>query len=267
MKNKFHSVIIAAALAAIAQTASAQVLFSDNYFATSNQTPNDQIGNAGRQGGSLATLGYLQANNVQIGNLTTLPPSPGSGLGNEFLAAFGGTAYIKHDFSSETSPLEVTFRGLVSSIATEGTQDWVSLIVGNAAGVPFVNGGNVSSVLFRASGGTEVWNHGVNAPGGSGFAPGHDVWSDYKVVLSDTAGTGSAFAGNGSRADYYINGSLLGTLAINQLNAGEGYFGFAANRIVGYDNVEISAVPVPEPSTAVMAVLGLLTLIRRSRLV
>lgn len=263
MKNLFHHALAAATLSLMAQTASAVVLFTDNFDATGPGSPNDQITNPGRQGGTLATLGYLQANNVQIGNMTTLPPSPGSGLGDEFLAAFSGTAYVNFNFSSISSPLEVTFLGLVSSISNEGLTDWVSLNIGNATGVPFVNGANVSSILFRANGGTEVWNHGSNAPGGSGFAPGFDVWSNYKVVLSDTAGTGSAFTGNGSRADYYINGSLLGTLTINQLTAGEGFFGFSASRIVGYDNISISSVPEPTAALLIPGCLGLMALRRR----
>lgn len=248
-----------------AASATAAVLFTDNYDATSNQSPNDQLGNPGRQGGLLATLGYLQNGNVQIGNLTTLPPSPGSDLGDEFLAAFAGRAYVNHDFSNETIPIEITFRALVSSNSNTGLDNWVSFSIGNASGVPFVNGASVSSILFRANGGTEVWNHGANVPGGSGFAPGFDVWSDYKVVLSDTAGTGSAFGSGGSRADYYINGSLLGTLNINQLTAGEGYIGFAADRIVGYDNLEIATVPEGSSLLVGLAGLGCLILLRRRK--
>lgn len=246
-------------------SSNAAVLFTDNFDATGPGSPNDQITNPGRQGGSLATLGYLQANNVQIGNLTTLPPSPGSDLGDEFLAAFGGTAYINHDFSNETAPLEITFRALISSTLSTGLDNWISLSVGNGTTIPFVNGASVSSVLFRANGATEVWNHGSSVAGGSSAAPGFDVWSDYKVVLSDTAGTGSAFGSGGSRADYYINGSLLGTLNITQLTAGEGYIGFAADRIVGYDNVRIATVP--EPSSAIIGISGIagLVLLRRRK--
>ena len=252
LRPVLHSLAL---LALTAASPAATVLFTDNYDATSNQSPNDQITNPGRQGGTLATLGYLQAGNVQIGNTTTLPPNTPSGLGDEFLAAFGSAAYVNHDFSNQTVPLEITFRGLISSIANTGADNWVGLIVGNAAGVPFVNGGNVSSVLFRANGATEVWNHGSNAVGGSGFAPGFDAWTDYKVVLSDTAGTGSAWGSGGSRADYYINGNLLGTLNMTQLNAGEGFIGFGADRIVGYDDVKITAIP--EPSSALLGLGGL----------
>lgn len=254
-----------ALLTCTAVPSGAAVLFSDNFDATSNQTPNDQIDNPGRQGGTLATLGYLQTGNVQIGNTTTLPASPGSDIGDEFLSAFGGRAYINHDFSNETMPIEISFRGLISSISSTGTDNWLSVSVGDVTDIPFVNGANVASILFRANGGTEAWNHGSNAPGGSGTAIGFDVWSDYRVVLSDTAGTGSAFGSGGSRADYYVNGTFLGTMSINQLTAGDGYIGFASDRIVGYDNVTISTVPEPSAMMAGMSGLACLVLLRRRK--
>ena len=226
-------------LLAFISSASAAVLFSDNYTATSNQTPNDQINNAGRQGGTLATLGYIQSGNVQIGNTSTLPIDPGdASSGDSFLAAFGGTAYINYDFSNVTGPLEIDFKGLVH---TSAQSDWVSFNVGNGAGAPFVNNSAVSSILFRANGGTELFNNGTDiGAGASGFAPGLDAWTSYKVILSDTAGTGSAFVGNGSRADYYVNGSFVGTFNMNQLSAGQGFIGFSAGQISGYDNITIS---------------------------
>jgi len=265
MKNLLSRALFVMALPILGQTASAVVLFSDNYDANSNQTPNDQIGNAGRQAGTLATLGYLQIGNVQIGNTATLPPSPGNSAGDEFLAAFGGRAAVNHDFSTETSPITVTFIGLVSSLGGGTPDDWVSFTVGSSAGPPFVNDANAASILFRANGATELWNHGANAPGASGTAPGFDVWWNYKIVLSDTAGTGSAFAGNGSRADYYSNGVLLGTQTISQLNPGQGFFGFSANHIVGYDNLSISVVPEPTGIALLSAGLGLMALRRKRR--
>jgi hypothetical protein len=266
MKKSIKPVVCCLALLGCTVISSnAAVLFTDNYDATASGSPNDQITNPGRQGGSLATLGYLQGGNVQIGNLTTLPPSPGSDLGDEFLAAFAGTAYVNHDFSNETSPLQITFRGLIASASSTGLDNWVSMSVGNGLTVPFVNSASVGSILFRANGATEVWNRGANAAGGSSAAPGFNVWSDYKVVLSDTAGTGSAFGSGGSRADYYMNGVLLGTLNITQLTAGEGYIGFASDRIVGYDNLQIATVP--EPSSAIMGISGIagLVLLRRRK--
>jgi hypothetical protein len=242
LKKTLCSLALVASLPVIVQTASAQVLFSDNYTATSNQTPNDQITNPGRQGGPLAPLGYIQTGNVQIGNTGTLPIDPGDvSAGDSFLAAFGGTAYVNYDFSVVTGPLEVDFKGLISHIGANGDlTTWVSFNVGNGAGAPFVTSSDVCAILFRANGGTELWNQGANTDFSGAFAPGFDAWTSYKVILSDTAGTGSAFVGNGTRADYYSNGSFIGTFNMNQLGTGQGFIGFSGSDIVGYDNVTIS---------------------------
>jgi hypothetical protein len=238
---------MAASLPLIIQTASAQVvLFSDNYTATSNQTPNDQITNPGRQGGTLAPLGYIEGGNTQIGNTGTLPIDPGDvSSGDSMLLAFAGTAYVNYDFSLVTGPLEIDFKGLVSHIAAHDTTDWVSFNVGNGAGAPFVNNSAVCSILFRANGGTELWNEGANSDFSGAYAPGFDAWTQYKVILSDTAGTGSAFVGNGTRADYYSNGSFIGTFNMSQLGAGQGYIGFSGGTIEGYDNVTITGTLPP----------------------
>jgi len=235
---------MAVSLPVIVQTASAQVPFSDNYTVGANSGgPNTALTNPGRQGGSLAPLIYIVNGNVQVGNTGTLPIDPGdASSGDSLLVAFGSSTYINYDFSIVTGPLEIDFKGLASSIASSGDQsDWVSFNVGNGAGAPFVNNSAVSSILFRANGGTELWNQGGSPTDLTGaFAPGYNNWTSYKVILSDTPGTGSAFVGNGTRADYYSNGSYIGTFNMNQLGAGQGYIGFSGGNIVGYDNVTIS---------------------------
>src|SRR5690606_9496957 len=133
-----------ALLAAMALPSQAIVLFTDNYDATSNQTPNDPTDNPGRQGGTIATAGYIQSGNVQIGNTSTLPPGPGSDPGDEFLAAFAGRAWVNYDFSTQTLPLVVSFHGLVASRESTGLDNWISVSVGNGVGAPFVNGGSVA---------------------------------------------------------------------------------------------------------------------------
>ncbi len=233
-----------AALAAfiIAAPASAAELFIDNYDATSNQTPNDQITNPGRQFGTLATLGYLQAGSVQIGNTTAYPANTPSVAGDDLLVA-GGSAYVNYNFSNQTRPLVITFRGLVDGSSND-PNNWVAFSVGDNT-VQWVNGATVSSILFRANGGTQLFDNGSATVGASGFAPGLDAWTDYKIVLSDTAGTGSAWGTGGSRADYYANGSFMGTMAISQLTASEGYIGFSSYGIVGYDDLKIQTVITP----------------------
>jgi autotransporter-associated beta strand protein len=242
IKVKALSIGALAAFVIIASPTSAAELFIDNFDATSNQTPNNQITHPGRQFGTLATLGYLQAGNVQIGNTTAYPANTPSVAGDDLLVA-GGSAYVNYNFSNQTHPLEITFRGLVDS-GNPDLNNWVSFSVGDNT-VQWVNGATVSSILFRANGGTQLFDNGSPTVGALGFAPGLDAWTDYKIVLSDTAGTGSAWGTGGSRADYYVNGSFVGTMAISQLTASEGYIGFSSYGIVGYDDLKIQTVITP----------------------
>jgi hypothetical protein len=266
-KNLMKSLLGTACLLGCAMSsAQATVLFVDHFDATSNQGPNDQTTNPGRQSGTLATLGYLTSGNTQIGNTATLPPSsPTSGVGNELLVAFGGIATINHDFSTETSPLQISWLGITTTIAGGTSDDWTSLIIGGSSGPPFVTGGNADSILMRAAGGTQIFDHGVASTGATGPNVGTDVWAQYMVVLSDTAGTGSAFGTGGSRADYYMNGTLVGTANFNQLTSGEGFLGFAANKISGYDDITVSTVPEPSSVIAGLAGLAGFALVRRRK--
>ena len=257
-------ITLLAALAAftIVDPVSAAVLFTDNFDANSNTSPNDQLTNPGRQGGTLATLGYIVDGNAQIGNTSgAIPPNlPNSGLGDDLLTAFTGRAYVNYNFSDVTQPLEITFSGLVRD-AGDATF-WVSIsIADNTA--PFVNSSGANSILFRANGGTELLANGAGTSGVSGSAFGLNVWSGFKVVLSDTAGTGSAWGTGGSRADYYSNGTLLGTFTMTQLTASQGYIGFSTSDISGYDDLQIQTIP--EPSAFLLVGLGMFAMMARRR--
>lgn len=247
MKMKTLSLFALAAFI-ITGPLSAEVLFTDNYEAmASNISPNDQIDNPGRQGGTLATLGYLTSGERQaeIGNTTTIPEDPPSGAGDSLLLRSSGRAYVNYDFSGQTTPIVISFRGLVGIWKdTPDETEWIAFSVGNN-GSEYVVGDSVRAILFRANGDTQLFNQGRATNGGSGFAPGLNAWTDYKVVLSDTTGTGSAWGTGGSRADYYVNGELVGTMDMNQLTASEGYIGFTGYLIGGIDNLKIETVPNP----------------------
>ncbi len=247
----------------VAPAASAALLFSDNFDATANVTPNDQITNPGRQGGPLATLGYIVAGNSQIGNTGTLAPYGGGSPGDELLVAFGGGGRINYNFSGVGAPLEITFNGLPEF--NGGTDNWIALTIADQGAGTFITDAGVDGgVLFRANGATELWGDGANSgAGGTGTATGLNTWSSYKVVISDTAGTGSAFTGNGSVMAYYQNNVLLGTHTLNQLGATDGYIGFVGANIAGVDNVVISTIPEPGAALLIPAALGFLARRRR----
>jgi hypothetical protein len=244
---------------------SAAVLFTDNFTVDANiNDPNYQFNSPGRQGGSLATLTYTPrfldlGSQEQVGNESTFPGNP-----DALLLAFGGGARIDFDFATIPSAIEIRFDGTLSNGASGDASNWISLNIGRLDQDNFVTTG-AFGLLFRANGETQYFDHsGSGVAGVSGANLGFNVFTDYRVVLSDAAGTGSAFGTNGSKVSYYQGGNLLDTLTIGQLDLASGRIGLGAISIGGIDNLQVSAIP--EPSVAGLAGLaGLLALRRRRR--
>jgi hypothetical protein len=279
MKTPLYHLIIAASLPVIAQTASAQTLFSDNfngitapsgYPATPTTGANFELNIPGRIGGSLTLPaganyinGFVTDGNEQLGNPNTLTADnlDNNVVGDNLLLANNASDVINYDFSSINAPLAINFNGNVDG-GGDATQ-WLSFMINTATGTPFIVN-SVAGILFRQNGGTEIWNNGSNLGDGPGTAPGNNVWQSYEIILSGSNGTGSAFNGNGSLMAYYANGVLLGTQSLAQLTAGQGYLGFGSDsQIVGIDDIQISAVP--EPGTYGIMGGGLLTVMALRR--
>ena len=280
MKRILYHLIVAGSLPLIAQTVSAQVLFSDNFNgitgpsgfpATPTTGANFDLGVAGRIGGTLTGVNYFNGfatdGNEQLGNTGTFPANPfdtgSSAPGDSLLLANQGTDFINYDFSTINGPLTITFDGIVDS---GNPTDWVSVMFGannatastTASGSPFVVSSANDGILFRQNGGTQLFDHGsAFGTSGTGASNANNTWQTYTLVLSDSAGTGSAFAGNGTLLTYYEGGTLLGSQSFAQLNAGDGYIGFGSpgNQIAGVDDIVVSTVP--EPSTYALLGCGL----------
>jgi len=255
------AVLLAASL--MAPCAPAAVLFTDNFTVDANvNDPNYQYNVSGRQGGTLSTLTYTArfpdlGSQEQVGNASTFP-----GNSNALLLAFGGAVRIDYDFATVPAPIEISFDGIISNGVSGDDTNWISLNIGRLDQTNFVTTGEFG-ILFRANGGTQYFDHsGTGITGTSGTNIGFNTFTDYRVILSDTEGTGSPFGTNGSKVSYYQGGNLLGTIDIGQLSATSGYIGLGATSVGGIDNLRISSVP--EPSVAVMAgLVGLLSLRRR----
>lgn len=280
MKKLFCLLAFAASLPVMTQTASAQVLFSDNFngFTTNSGFPatattgggDFETSNPGRISGTLAaglgTTPYINGGqtdfNEQTGDTTDLPADNldnGVAGDNLLMASTGGGAseFVNFDFSTISAPITISFNALESNA---DTSNWTSFMIAptlaTGSGQPFVNGSGVDGILFRGNGGTQIFDHGTNVGGNGGAVVGADTWASYQIVLSNTAGTGSAFSGaGGTSLAYFENGVLLGTQSLGQLSGSQFIgFGGGSGTLTGIDDISISTTAVPEPST--YALLG-----------
>jgi hypothetical protein len=158
-------------------------------------------------------------------------------------AVFDNTVYasLNYNFAADanalSSPLEIKFNVNVTDSANES--NWGSIAVGNSQNLFVNDGANKFSSIFRDNGATEQFASGATVgPGLFNFADNDLV----TLLFSDTAGTGSAFNGNGSVAKIYVNGDLKETFTDLGLTASDGYISFQAfGTKAYYDNLVITA--------------------------
>ena len=251
MKSILYRLIIAASLAAIVQTAPATVFLSDNFTVTFNsQDVNQEL--AGRETGSLfpATYDGWQIHH-QVGNSGTDVGQPGGAPNSNYvLLAFNGTFFSDLDIASLasgplTNDFDMYLRGANPGGSTDPTS-WAACSL-RAAGSMFpVAGSGEFGFLVRANGGVQVFNNGGNiAP--SGWDTVNFALADHwRLILSDTNGTGSAFNGNGSQVTLINGTTTLGTLILpTPLKSSTLRLGFTqtGNRFAGIDNLVIQGTP------------------------
>lgn len=259
-KYKLAVSLLSAAMLALVSTASADVLFTDNFTFPSNpggsQNMNVDI-NTGRQGGLLGTNLYLlNHTHHQAGNTGTDVGQPVISDGNYVLVAVNGDFQSSINIASaSTTTLTVQFDMYQK---TSSSTDWAGFSLrncdtGNNSGPSFpIAGGNEFGFLHRKNGGVQVFQNG-----GTGGASGQSGWDTagfapsphWKLVFTDTAGTGSAFVGNGSKVAFYNNNVLLGTITLSQnLRSSDLFMGWqctASSTHAGIDNLEVDGTRGP----------------------
>ncbi|MBN8459357.1 MAG: autotransporter-associated beta strand repeat-containing protein [Verrucomicrobia bacterium] len=207
MAIRFHSIVAATGATALGIVQGAPLL-TDNFNTPSYgaSTFNSYLG--ADQGGSLATIPY--AASAPGGDWSTQHSN-----GNAMLIAnAAGNNWVSpnHDFSIEANlankPLVIQFDAWVT-----GGVDWAWL----GFGLDSAQGTYVENqkywTLVRQSEGTHT----------------------HKFVISDTAGTGSAFNGtaNGAKVDHYVDSVYQSTSTLT-LNPGDGYITFQQDRWDGW---------------------------------
>jgi hypothetical protein len=253
LKTSLHRLIGATSLAIMAQTASADVLLTDNFMVSSNsQNVNQQL--ATRQTGALAPAQYTGwAGQHQVGNTSTDVGQPGGATnGNYVLLASDGSFFSDLNIASvATGPLTVQFDMYITGSNNPSTDPttWGACTL-RAAGDPFpVAGAGEFGFLQRVNGGMQVFQGGNNiAPSGwdtAGFATN----THWTLVFSDLSGTTSAFNGNGSQVTFINGTNNLGTIQLSQLNSEGLRLGFrdVGNRFAGIANLSITGTSAGLP--------------------
>ncbi len=156
---------------------------------------------------------------------------------------YGSRASLNEDFAIASGSLDLPLSFQFDAWVDTGNSDcWSSIAIGSAQNLFASSGGAKFGILPKRNGTMEVWVNGSLQP-----LAGHSG-NSYRIVLSDTAGSGSAFSGNGSKAALYNGATLVGTYTLPQLASGDGYLSFGAQPDNGYtitriDSLSISTVP------------------------
>lgn len=243
----FGLALVAFALPGRAET----ILLTDNYSVTNSSASTFNRDNATTQGGTLATIDYtlLPVNGqnfvAQHGNgggmLLANTPNGGGAYGNASL-----NRNFALDANLTDQPLRISFRIAEVSNYTDSTR-WAQFNVGSSQNLDVANGGVGLGILFRQNGGGGMFSGGAEL-GGSTFS-----WSVndlVTVLLTDTAGTGSPFDGNGSRATVQVGSTVVGAFTLPQQStayATFSAFNYANNQFgVGkFSNLSVALVPEP----------------------
>lgn len=247
---------MAAFTAVILQTASADVLLTDNFIVSSNsENPNQQI--ASRQAGLFAPVLYtFSGSQTQVGNPGTDVGQPGGAANSAYLLlAFG--SYCLSDL-----PIDAAASGPIT-IACDlyandpgygpdqgGNGDWICLALEPPGGPgngnpPFwpVCGSGQFGMLCRGDGGLHLWSGGNDITPNGWDSAGFTTSTSFSFTFSDSTGTNSAFAGNGSEVTISNGGALVATLALDQLQSTGLRFGFYGQGIEGVGNLLVSGTP------------------------
>src|ERR1700744_1047599 len=248
-------IIVSGALALDTLSASAQVFLTDDFTVSAGQNdPNFDI-STGRQGGPDAWSTYAAYEtpgddwNHQVGSTTDVGQPGGASNPNYLLLALTGAVQNNLNLSTTaTGPLAVSFDLYNRKWGHSG--DWGAFTMQAPGTDPFpIFNANEFGFLSRNTGGMQVFDGTGNITPFGWDTTGFATNTHWTVIFTDTAGTGSAFNGNGSQVTIMNGLHTLGTIALNQLNTSAIEAGFTAENnndganlpLIGVDNLSVAS--------------------------
>ena len=252
--KKTHIIIKSAALALVLAVtpARATVLLSDNFNAAGTpDTSNLDYNLAGRQGGSLATVTWTGAINAQVGN----PTGGNLNNGNFLLTAQNGYATLNHNFNTAGAPLSISF-DMKLNINGDGVDSsaWSGIVIGDST--PNMNAANTFGILFRLNGGYQAFANADGGTSGTWTAGTPTDMHHFEFILSDGAGTGTAFGAASQKIQVFVDSSLMDTFTGTYLGLTNGFFTNTTTDAQAGALLNLSIGTVPEPATWVLLALG-----------
>jgi hypothetical protein len=259
-----RSLLVAAVLVSLVSSspATAAILLSDNFTVTSNSQDVNQEAPGDRQTGPLAgpTAYVLGPEHHQVGNTGTDVGQPGGvSDGNHVLLAFNGWFQSSFEIGAAlaaSKPLRISFDMYRRSNPFRGGDtDWGAFTLRSPGGESWpVAAAGEFGWLFRNNGGLQMFQ--TLADDTTYDVAGQFPSSRWEMTFSDSAGTGSAFSGNGSLLVMKNGAGPAISVTLNQLNSTGLVFGFRnfEGAFVGIDNLLVQQIP--EPSTMAMLAGG-----------
>jgi len=259
------SISIVLSLLGLASSSGAVVLFSDSFTVTGTPNTYDlNYNNSGRQGGTQATQTWTPSANVQIGNNSVF-----GGDGNYLMVA-DGAGNGRLSGLSLSSALVGSNEQLVIQFDADAVGDgdqWMSFMISPSSGSglwhPVVGSGDFG-MLIRPNGNIQAFNNGAIVGGINDFSLASAGMNTITLTFSGADGTGSPFAGLGTRVSISDGTNSWNANLDTGFTAETISFGNYASGGRGYvDNLSIYTVP--EPSISLIGGLGLFAILRRKR--
>jgi autotransporter-associated beta strand protein len=249
--------IATAALAAVlglgAANAQAEVLFTDNFNEPNYDASTFNNNLAATQGGTLGIITYSTSTpaggwQAQHGNGDTMLLAGSGGLP-------GGIATLNHDFSVDANaanaPLKFSFN--ITEISNgPDSSFWGYFGVGSTMLPGLFD--NDFSTYVRENGAYESISNGGSLGGGA--IGTFTIGSLVSLVVSDTAGTGSAFNGNGSKLVMSFGNTEIATYNLAQLSLGDGLISFGGYSFGAFNIFKVDNLAVETLATDVLLGTG-----------